>query len=87
MHYLNLIRLQNLIIIALVQVFIRFGLFIPLGANITLSDFEFSLLVVATLCIAAAGNIINDIYDVKIDKINKPKKIIIGKTVSEKTAN
>lgn len=69
------------------QVFIRFGLFIPFGANITLSNFEFALLVVATLCIAAAGNIINDIYDVEIDKINKPQKVIIGKTISEKNAN
>ena len=86
MSYLNLIRLQNLIIIALIQVFIRFGLFIPLGANITLSDFEFFLLVIATLCIAAAGNIINDIYDVEIDKINKPDKVIIGKKIAENTA-
>ena len=68
------------------QVFIRFGLFIPLDANITLSNFEFSILVIATLCIAAAGNIINDIYDVKIDLINKPEKVIVGKSISEKTA-
>ncbi len=87
MHFFNLIRYQNLIIIALIQIFIRFGLFLPLGVKITLSDFQFSLLVLATICIAAAGNIINDIYDVAIDKINKPEKVIIGKTVSEKTAN
>ena len=87
MSYLKLVRFQNLIIIALIQVFIRFGLFIPLGANITLSNFEFSLLVFATLCIAAAGNVINDIYDVEIDKINKPKKVIIGKHISKKNAN
>lgn len=42
---------------------------------------------VATLCIAAAGNIINDIYDVEIDKINKPNKVLIGKSISEKSAN
>jgi len=86
LYFLNLIRYQNLIIIALVQVFIRFGLFIPLDANITLNNFEFSILVIATLCIAAAGNIINDIYDVKIDLINKPEKVIVGKSISEKTA-
>lgn len=45
------------------------------------------MLVVATICIAAAGNIINDIYDVAIDKINKPKKLIIGNKISERTAN
>ena len=87
MYYLKLVRYQNLVIIALVQVFIRFGLFVPLRADITLSNFEFSLLVIATLCIAAAGNIINDIYDVAVDKINKPSQVLIGKKISEKSAN
>ena len=86
MSYLKLIRFQNLIIIALIQVFIRFGLFLPLGVDITLSNFEFTLLILATICLAAAGNIINDINDVAIDKVNKPSKVIIGKKISEKTA-
>ena len=68
------------------QVLIRYALFIPLGVDITLSHFEFVLLVLATICIAAAGNIINDIYDVDIDLINKPKKVIVGVSISEKTA-
>ncbi len=87
MNYLKLIRYQNLLLIALVQIFIKYGLFGPLGAATVLNTFEFSLLVIATLCIAAAGNIINDIYDVEIDKINKPNKVLIGKKVSEKSAN
>lgn len=87
MKYLRLIRFENLIFIALVQIFIRYGLFQPFGIDVTLSLLEFALLVVATLCIAAAGNIINDIYDVEIDKINKPNKVLIGKSISEKSAN
>jgi len=83
MNYLNLIRYKNLLIIILIQVLIRYALFIPLGADLTLSHFEFALLVLATVFIAAAGNIINDIYDVEIDKINKPKKVIVGKYISE----
>lgn len=86
MSYLKLIRFQNLIIIALIQVFIRFGLFLPLGVDVTLSNFEFTLLILATICLAAAGNIINDINDVAIDKVNKPSKVIIGKKITEKTA-
>ncbi|PHS67875.1 MAG: prenyltransferase [Flavobacterium sp.] len=86
MNYLNLIRYKNLLIIILIQVLIRYALFIPFGADLTLSHFEFSLLVLATIFIAAAGNIINDIYDVEIDLINKPEKVIIGKSISEKTA-
>ena len=87
MKYLQLIRFENLIFIALVQFFIRFGLFHPFGVDVTLSIFEFGLLVIATICIAAAGNIINDIYDIEIDRINKPNKVLVGKSISESTAN
>jgi len=87
LNYLNLIRYQNLLFIALAQVFIKYGLFHPFGIDVSLNTFNFLLLVVATLCIAAAGNIINDIYDVEIDKINKPEKVLIGKKISEQTAN
>ena len=87
MIYLNLIRYQNLLLIALVQIFLKYGLFEPLGAATILNTFGFSLLVIATICIAAAGNIINDIYDVDIDRINKPNKVLIGKKISERSAN
>ncbi len=87
MNYLNLIRYQNLLFIALAQVAIKYGLFQPLGVNNTLSTFNFILLVVATVCIAAGGNIINDIYDVEIDKINRPNKVLIGKKISESNAS
>lgn len=69
------------------QIFIKYGLFYPIGLETTLNTFHFALLVIATLCIAAAGNIINDIYDVEIDKINKPSKVLINKKISERTAN
>lgn len=87
MNYLNLIRYQNLIFIALAQVFIKYGLFQPFGIKTILSTFNFSLLVIATVCIAAAGNIINDIYDIEVDKINKPNKVLIGKKILETSAN
>ena len=87
MNYLQLIRYQNLLFIAMTQVFIKYGLFQPFGIETTLNTFGFALLVIATLCIAAAGNIINDIYDIEIDKINKPNKVLIGKKISERSAN
>ncbi len=73
--------------IALVQVLIKYALFGPFGVITALNWFGFSLLILSTLCIAAAGNIINDIYDVETDIVNKPDKVIIGKTISEKSAN
>ncbi len=84
--FLNLIRYKNLLMIALVQSLIKYGLLVPFGISTSLDNFEFSLLVFSTICIAAGGNIINDIYDVETDAINKPEKIIVGKLISEKTA-
>ncbi|MFD0990956.1 geranylgeranylglycerol-phosphate geranylgeranyltransferase [Mariniflexile jejuense] len=86
MNYLNLIRWKNLILIALTQLLIKYALLEPFGVQISLNALGISLLVLATLCIAAAGNIINDIYDVETDFVNKPDKLIIGKSISEKTA-
>jgi 4-hydroxybenzoate polyprenyltransferase len=36
--------------------------------------------------IAAAGYIINDYYDIKIDLINKPDRVVIGKTITRRYA-
>lgn len=85
-HWLRLIRFQNLFIIILTQVLIKYALFETFGITITLSAFGFFLLCLATVCIAAGGNIINDIYDQETDRINKPQKQIIGKKISEKSA-
>lgn len=87
-HFLNLIRWKNLIMIALVQILIKYALLLPFneshGVTAALSPFAFTLLVIATLCIAAGGYIINDIYDIETDKVNKPNKVIINKFISEK---
>ena len=72
--------------IALTQALIKYGLLNPMGVETSLGHFEFSLLVLATLCIAAAGNIINDLYDIETDTINKPGKIIVGNGISEAMA-
>jgi len=86
LKYLQLIRWPNLLMIILTQVLIKYFIFEPFNIAITLNDFGFFLLVLATVCLAAAGNIINDIFDVEADKINKPGKVLIGKNISEKTA-
>lgn len=90
MHILNLIRWKNLLMIASVQLLIKYALFEPFlkttNLTITLNGFGFCLLILSTLCIAAAGNIINDVYDVATDVVNKPTKVIVGSKISEKTA-
>lgn len=76
--------------IALVQLLIKYALFEPFlkttKLTVTLNAFGFGLLMFATLCIAAAGNIINDIYDIETDLVNKPSKVIVGAKISEKKA-
>ncbi len=84
--YLKLVRLPNLLLIVFTQVLIKYALFETFGIEITLSDFGFFLLCLSTVCIAAAGNVINDIHDVKTDRINKPNKKILGEKLSEKAA-
>lgn len=46
----------------------------------------FWALTLATACIAAAGYIINDYYDVKIDAINKPERMVVGKVIRRRRA-
>lgn len=50
----------------------------PIGLPV-MQDFRLYLLMLSTVIIAAAGYIINDYYDVKIDYINKPNEVVVGK--------
>ena len=93
--YFRLIRLPNLIMMALCMFLVRYFLILPAfrtEAIITgeypahMSKWEFLVLVMSTICIAAAGYIINDIHDVHTDSINKPGKNQIGKKISESIA-
>ena len=86
MNILNLIRWKNLLLILLVQVLIKYALFESYNIQLTLDKLQFTLLVLATVLIAAAGNIINDIFDIETDLVNKPEKVIVNKTLSEKKA-
>lgn len=54
------------------------------GPQLPLSSFV--LLVISTVLIAAAGNIINDYFDTRIDRINKPHKVIVGRSVKRRVA-
>ena len=46
----------------------------------------FILLVLSTVLIAAGGNVINDHFDTRIDRINKPGQVIVGRTVKRRVA-
>ena len=98
-HFFRLIRVLNLVVIGLTMTVIEEFLLrysspyskdshdlpsVMCNQSIDLSNFY--LLLLSTLLIAAAGNIINDYFDVKADRVNKPKRLIIGKYIKRRWA-
>ncbi|WP_421986727.1 geranylgeranylglycerol-phosphate geranylgeranyltransferase [Roseivirga sp.] len=56
----------------------------PNGWYQVLTNKGFFLLVSSTVMITGAGYLINDYYDVKIDLINKPGRVIVGKDLKRR---
>lgn len=79
---LRLTRFWNLIIIGMAQYFTAIFL-IDLQL---LVDWRLLALASSTAIIAGAGYIINDYYDIKIDLINKPDRVVIGKDIGRRYA-
>lgn len=84
--YLKLIRWKNLLLIAYVYSLIKFVLFPSFNIHSYLSNFQFFVLLISVLLITAAGYIINDIFDINADKINKPKKVLISILITTEKA-
>ncbi|TAF67768.1 MAG: prenyltransferase [Cytophagales bacterium] len=85
--FLQLIRWNNLLIIAFTQYLAYYQLIINQGfEGWGTPPWGLVFCIVATLCIAAAGYVINDYYDIKIDNINKPDKVIIGRYIARREA-
>ncbi len=88
--YLNLVRWQNLLLLAALQLLLRYALMHPIlemeGMGLLMTDFEYIMLVTSCIFIAAGGYVINDIEDEKIDRINKPEKQIVGRLIARDTA-
>jgi len=87
MNFIKLLRPINLLIIVFTMIGGAYHLITSNSFQfIRFNAFDFGLLIFATLLIAGAGNIINDYFDIKADRINKPKKIIIGKYIKKRWA-
>ena len=84
--FLRLIRWKNLLLIIYLQILLKFLLFSEFELSTNLSVFQFITLVFSIILITAAGYIINDIYDLKADLINKPKKVIVSRQFTVETA-
>lgn len=73
-QFLKLVRYPNLLIMGATQVLC--AVWLPLG-DYSLQNIGLWLTVLATLCIGAGGYIINDIFDMNADVVNKPNKVFI----------
>jgi 4-hydroxybenzoate polyprenyltransferase len=98
---LTLIRLPNLLIVALTMLLMRYAVIRPLlnTMPVTMADsplivtrmtfqlgwFDFLILVLSTVLITAAGYVINDYFDIRADLINRGS-IIVGHTMTRRMA-
>lgn len=79
--------MKNLIIVGLTQYLVRILLIGPRQEwRMIIQDYKLFLIVFSTMCIAAAGYIINDYFDIKIDIVNKPKRVVIGRYLKRRFA-
>jgi 4-hydroxybenzoate polyprenyltransferase len=86
MTFLRLIRYKNLIMVLLTMILTKYALIEPAIFQGYLSDIDFIIFALSVLWITAGGYIINDIYDVELDQINKPQKTFVGTAISKKNA-
>ena len=90
MNYLRLIRWQNLLFLGLLVWLMEKWVCTPVlsvaGFGEVMPWWVLCLLLSAVVCTGAAGYIINDYFDVKIDRINRPDRLIVTRTVSKEQA-
>jgi 4-hydroxybenzoate polyprenyltransferase len=88
--FFKLIRYPNLIYIGLTQFLLQYCVVAPLlqfnGEAPSLGPLSFFLLSLSTVLVAAAGYIINDYFDINIDIINKPDKMVLDKVINRRWA-
>ena len=88
--FLRLIRWPNLVFIVVTQCLFYYLIAVPVfiknSSAIILTQNLFWLLVVSSVLIAAAGYIINDYFDLNIDRVNKPDKLVVEKIIKHSKA-
>jgi len=72
--------------LAFMQLVFRYLFLAQSYVDLALTDFNYILLVIATVCIAAGGYVINNIMDQDTDEIAKPQNRVVGISISETVA-
>lgn len=90
MSLLKLIRWSNLLIIFFTQLLVWACVMLPTqqyeSSGHLLNFQNFLLVSLSTVLIAAAGYIINDYFDIRIDNINHPEKMVLEKNIPRRHA-
>jgi 4-hydroxybenzoate polyprenyltransferase len=91
--FFRLVRWPNLFFIGLTQFLFYFcilapglhiGTYMTTGNRYSLTPDRFTLLSLSSILIAAAGYIINDYFDLNIDRVNKPDKLVVDKIIKRR---
>jgi len=88
--YLQLARWSNLVMLAILIWVMQQWVAIPVLHHAMFTNvlpwWIQTLLILAAVLIAAGGYVINDYFDIKIDRINRPDKVIVTNTISKQQA-
>lgn len=88
--FFRMIRYPNLIYIALTQLLLQYCVVRPVllnsGAEPSLTLPHFIMLCFSTVLVAAGGYIINDYFDINIDLVNKPDKMVVDRIINRRWA-
>lgn len=85
--FFRLVRWPNLLFIAVTQLLFEYCIYrriYPRYADDPQEFQQFVLLVIASVLIAAAGYIINDYFDLNIDQVNKPDKVVVNAIINRR---
>ena len=86
MIYLKLIKYQNLLLLVMMQLVFRYLFLTQSYIDLALTDFNYFLLVLSTVSIAAGGAVMQHIMNQEEDEIKQPKHRLVGTTISEAAA-
>lgn len=88
--YLRLLRVDNLVFICILMWVMTYWVGAAVLRQYAMTDpmpwWLWLLMTLGTVCIAAGGYVVNDYFDVKIDRINRPDRLVVTRTVSKDTA-
>lgn len=85
-NLLKLLRWKNLLIVGVTQYAAAYLLIESLPLQSLITNLEMLALSISTVLITAAGYVINDYYDVKIDYINKPQRVVVGRFLKRRSS-